>query len=233
MTADFDRYQESYTAEVDRAIAFAHTDADFFAELKATNLVAISKRHFGTTAQVNALDFGCGTGVIDGLLEPSFAAVFGVDVSSGLLEVAARANPGLEYRQYDGHRIPYDDDRFDVGFAACVFHHIEPDERAGAAAELARVVKPGGLVVVYEHSPVNPLTRVAVSRCEFDEGVQLLPRRETRSLLRHSGLQLIDSRYIAFFPWRGRALRALERGLARLPLGGQYVMSATKTKEPS
>ena len=233
MTADFDRYQESYTAEVDRAIAFARTDADFFAELKATDLVALSNRHFGAAAQVNALDFGCGTGVIDALVAPSLAGVVGVDVSSGLLEAAARANPGIEYQQYDGRTIPYADDRFDLGFAACVFHHIEPDERPGAAAELARVVRPGGLVVIYEHNPLNPLTRVAVSRCEFDEGVELLSRGETKSLLQRAGLEPIESRYIAFFPWRGRRLRALEHGLGKLPLGGQYMVGAVKAKEPS
>jgi SAM-dependent methyltransferase len=230
MTADFDRYQESYTAEVDRAIAFARTDADFFAELKATDLVALSRRHFGAAAQVNALDFGCGTGAIDGLVAPSFAGVVGVDVSSGLLEAATRANPGIEYRQFDGRTIPYEDDRFDLGFAACVFHHIEPPERPRAAAELARVVRPGGLVVIYEHNPLNPLTRVAVSRCEFDEGVELLRRAETGSLLRGAGLEPIELRYVAVFPWRGRALRALERRLEQLPLGGQYVVGAMKTE---
>ena len=94
-------------------------------------------------------------------------------------------------------------------------------------------MRPGGLVVVYEHNPLNPLTRVAVSRCEFDEGVELLSRGETKSLLRRAGLEPIESRYIAFFPWRGRGLRALEHGLARLPLGGQYVVGAMKANEPS
>jgi SAM-dependent methyltransferase len=232
MSPDFDRYQSTYIARVDQSIAFARTDAAFFAELKATDLLSISNRHFGESKTLKALDFGCGTGELDRLVAPTFAAVVGIDVSQGMLDVASRESPALEYRRYDGATIPYEDASFDLAFAVCVFHHIERGRRRAAADELARVVRPGGLVVVYEHNPLNPLTRIAVSRCEFDEGVELLSRAETSSLLGRGGLEPVESRYIAFFPWRGRALRAIEPRLARLPLGGQYVVVA-KARKPS
>ena len=228
MSAGFDRYQSSYADEVERAIAFAGTDAAFFTELKAADLVALASRSFGAPGDVRALDFGCGTGALDALVAPELGAVTGIDVSSGLLEVAAAENPGVEYRHYDGGAIPYPDASFDLAFASCVLHHIEPVDRGAAARELARVLRPGGVVAIYEHNPLNPLTRLAVSRCEFDEGVELLPRSETAGLLGRAGLTSVESRYVVFFPWRGRAFRALERWLARLPLGAQYVVAAAK-----
>ena len=228
MSSSFDRYQDTYADEVGRAIAFSGADPAFFTELKAEDIVALATRRFTAIDDVRALDFGCGTGALDTLVSPRFASVTGIDVSAGLIDVAARENPEVEYRHYDGATIPYPDDSFDLAFASCVFHHIEPGGRAAAAAELARVLRPGGTVAIYEHNPLNPLTRLAVSRCEFDEGVELLPRDETSRLLRSAGLQPIESRYNSFFTWRGRVSRALERGLARLPLGAQYVVAAAK-----
>ncbi len=111
------------------------------------------------------LDFGCGTGTLDALIAPYVGTVAGVDVSSGLLDAAAKANPDLDYRHYDSNTLPYEDHTFDLAFASCVFHHIEPGERAAAAAELARVLRPGGVVAVYEHNPAEPADasrRVAV-----------------------------------------------------------------------
>lgn len=230
MSAGFDRYQETYADEVERAIAFAGTDAAFFTELKAADLVSLSKRRLGPSSDVKALDFGCGTGALDALLLPHVGSVTGIDVSSGLLEVAARQNPGARYQHYDGGAIPYEDGSFDLAFASCVFHHIDPSGRPAAAAELARVLRPGGVLAIYEHNPINPLTRLAVARCEFDEGVELLGRSETEAMLRAAGLVPAESRYVVCFPWRGRAFRAIERVLARLPLGAQYVVAGVRAR---
>lgn len=228
MSASFDRYRDSYADEVDRAIAFSGADAALFAELKAADLVALARRRFGSPANVRALDFGCGTGALDALVAPHLGAVTGVDVSAGLLETAAREHPEVEFRHYDGRTIPAEDGSYELAFASCVLHHVERADRPHAAFELARVLVPEGLVAIYEHNPLNPLTRLAVSRCEFDVGVELLPRAETVALLRAAGLRPIEQRYIAFFPWHGRAFRSVERALARLPLGAQYVVVGAK-----
>ncbi len=227
MSAEFDRYESTYGDAVNKSIAFSGADVDFFADLKADDLVDVAGRRVGTPSKLAALDFGCGTGIMDARVAPRFGRLAGVDVSEGLIATAARSNPHVEYRTYDGSRLPYDDATFDLAFAVCVFHHIEPAARETAAAELARVVRPGGLVAIYEHNPLNPLTRLAVSRCEFDAGVELLRRGTTANLLAGAGLVPVEARYIAFFPWPGRGLRVVERRLGRLPLGGQYVVAAT------
>src|SRR5205085_10701942 len=94
--------------------------------------------------------------------------------------------------------------------------------------EMRRVVRPGGLVAVFEHNPWNPLTRRVVRSCAFDEDVELLRRRELESLLRAAGLQVVRGEYLLFFPWRARLLQAAERTLTGLPLGAQYVVAARR-----
>ena len=89
-------------------------------------------------------------------------------------------------------------------------------------------MRPGGLIVAIKHNPFNPLTRMAVARCDFDEGVVLAPRRQARALLAANHLRLVGSPYILFFPWRTEFFRRIERALTWAPLGAQYIAAGQK-----
>jgi hypothetical protein len=93
-------------------------------------------------------------------------------------------------------------------------------------AELGRVTRPSGLVVVFEHNPWNPLTRQVVRGCSFDEGAQLVRLRQAAAALRSAGLHVTDAEYLLFSPWRGTLVERLEGALAKVPLGAQYVVAA-------
>jgi hypothetical protein len=93
---------------------------------------------------------------------------------------------------------------------------------------MARVVRPGGLVVIFEHNPWNPATRVVVGSCEFDRDATLLSAPAVRRLFRGAGLDRPVNRFLFFFPWLGRLWRRLENYLGWLPFGAQYVTSATR-----
>ena len=142
-----------------------------------------------------------------------------------MVDRAREVNPDASYRVYDGRRLPFGDGELDVTFAVCVLHHVDPPDRPGLVAEMARVTRSGGLTLVFEHNPLNPLTRRVVRDCAFDEGVQLLGRRELERLYCGAGLELLGTEYLLFFPWR---MDALERLLIRLPLGAQYVVAGRK-----
>lgn len=159
-------------------------------------------------------------------LGPLAGRLEGIDVSPGLVEEAARQNPAGRYRTYDGGRLPYEDGAFDLTFAICVLHHVDPPARAGFVREVLRVTRPGGLVAVFEHNPLNPLTRLVVRRCAFDEGVVLVRRRALERLLAGPAAGDVASRYLLFTPWK--SAWALERPLGRVPLGAQYVTYATR-----
>ena len=127
-----------------------------------------------------------------------------------------------------GHRIPYDAGTFDVALASCVFHHIPHAQHVELLAEIRRVLVPGGRLFVFEHNPLNPLTRHAVNTCEFDEHAELVPAPTMRRRARDAGFAAAAIRYRIFFPHALRRLRPLEARLTWLPLGAQYYVAAQK-----
>jgi SAM-dependent methyltransferase len=220
---EFERYGETYEQAVDSAIAFAGQEHDFYIEAKARRLRELAGRLLGP-GPVRALDVGCGIGLVDRHLSSAFE-LHGVDVSPAMVERARAANPQVEYAVSEERRLPHADGRFDLAFAVCVLHHVDVADRLPLLREMRRVVRPGGLVAVFEHNPWNPLTRRVVRACAFDESVELIPRRELASLLRRAGLEALKGEYLLFFPWRARLLQATERALIRVPLGAQYVVA--------
>jgi SAM-dependent methyltransferase len=223
MTYDFDSSSASYEVELNNAISFAGQDASVFTEAKAQALLALARERIGDLANASALDVGCGIGNIHRTLAPRFAELQGVDVSPSLIDVARANNHEVAYQTYDGWTLPFESNAFDLSFAICVLHHVPPAEREAFTAEMARVVRPGGLVAIIEHNPLNPLTRLVTLRCAFDEGVVLVRCRRLERLMRQARLLDTTSRYILFSPWRGAAVERMERRLGRLPLGAQYV----------
>jgi SAM-dependent methyltransferase len=223
--AEFDRLNGTYADALERAVAFSGQDPAFFTEVKAELLIDLARRRIGDPGRLRALDLGCGPGLTDSYLIGSFGEVHGVDVSAAMVEEATVLNPDAHYRVFGGSRTPYEDGAFDLSFAINVFHHVAPPERDALAQELARTVRPGGLVAIIEHNPLNPLTRLAVARCAFDENAVLLGRREAEGLLRRARLALVERRYLLFVP---RRAPRVERLLARVPMGAQYLVAGTR-----
>jgi SAM-dependent methyltransferase len=232
MSDGFDRFRHTYRDDVQRSISFSGQDVGFFTDAKADLLIHVAEAAIGDPTELSVLDVGCGVGLTDSALRGRFGTIQGVDVSEGAVAEAAQTNPWATYRSYDGRSLPFADDSFDLAFAICVLHHIDPPDRAAFAVEMARVVRPGGLAVAIEHNPLNPFTRVAVNRCAFDEGVVLLGRNQARRYLAASDLDPIASPYIIFFPWRARLFRAAERAITWLPLGAQYIAVGRKPAVP-
>jgi SAM-dependent methyltransferase len=225
MHPDFDRFSESYRDDVQRSIGFLGQDHDFFVRHKVGHLLRLTERWVGDPAGLTALDVGCGIGLTDRYLTDRFGDVHGVDVSPRSLAVAREAHPSVRYQVYDGATLPFPDGSVDVSFAIGVLHHVPVSARGAFVAEMARVTASGGLAVVFEHNPYNPLTRLAVDRCDFDEGVIIPSKRSTTRLFRANGVRVIEGPYVLFFPWAFPGSTGLERSLRWLPLGAQYVVA--------
>jgi SAM-dependent methyltransferase len=227
--SEFDSYAETYRDAVERSIAFSGADHEFFTRAKARELLRIAARRLGDPRELAVLDVGCGPGETDQMLTGEIGRLAGVDTSTAMVDVARERNPWADYRVSEaGGPLPFDDHSFDLAFAICVLHHVAPPQRPPLIAEVTRVTKPGGAVVVFEHNPLNPLTRRAVAGCEFDHDAVLLGRRESERLLARAGLRDPEGAYIVFFTRRSARLEWIERRLGRLPLGAQYVVSARR-----
>ena len=225
---EFDQYKDSYKEAVNDAIAFSGLDVDFFMAVKAEQLLTTANELLGACRELHALDLGCGVGGYHGLLENGFGKLSGIDVSSACIEVAKARNPLVDYRTYDGARLPYDDETFDLVFTICVMHHVPPKMWQGFTAELRRVLRPGRLAVVFEHNPLNPFTRHVVNNCPFDRDAVLLWPGRLRALFHEAGFSQVRTRSILTVPPRGGGLKRLDRMLGVLPLGAQYYLTAIR-----
>jgi SAM-dependent methyltransferase len=226
--AQFDAHVESYREAVQQSIAFGGQDLEFFHRRKANQLIDVVSRRLGDPEQLSALDVGCGVGLMDTLLEARLGGLCGVDTSGMSVAHSSARNGSVRYCAADGTGLPFATAGFDLAFAVCVVHHVPSDRRGAFMAELRRVVRPGGLVVIFEHNPYNPVTRLAVSRCEFDEDAELVTRRATARLLNEAGLLPVEARDIIFttssHPWA----RRLDDALGWVPFGAQHYVAALR-----
>ncbi len=104
------------------------------------------------------LDVGAGTGVSTEELSRSGAFAVGADLSTGMLRAGHRVRPEVPLLAGDALRLPFADATFDAVTISFALRNVVDTE--GALAELARVTRPGGRLVVCEFShPVNPAFR--------------------------------------------------------------------------
>jgi ubiquinone/menaquinone biosynthesis C-methylase UbiE len=219
---EFDRYNESYDDAVNQAIAFSGQKVEAFTRAKANDLLRTIGSHFGSARHLNLLDVGCGIGNYHPLLASSVGSIAGVDVSSACIEKARERNPAVSYSAYDGDQLPFPDGTFDAAFCICVIHHVPPERWQRFANEMHRVTRSGGLIVVYEHNPKNPLTRKVVRDCEFDRDAVLLSMSQTRALLDGAGCTAVTTNSILTLPPIGGMFEKIDTLFARLPFGSQY-----------
>lgn len=103
----------------------------------------------GVAPGQSVLDVACGTGVVARAVADRLAGrgrVAGVDLNEGMLAVARRVRPDVEWHHGDATDLPFPDGSFDAVLCQASLMYF-PD-RAKALAEMARVAKPAGTVAV-------------------------------------------------------------------------------------
>ncbi len=223
-TAEFDKFAEEYLADHAANIAISGETPDYFARYKIDEVRRRWDR-LGLAEPASILDFGAGIGNSWPWLARAFptARITGLDVSERSLAIARQRFPGMaEAQAYDGGEMPFAPASFDLVFSACVFHHIPADQHVRLFGQLRRALKPGGRMAIFEHNPVNPVTRYIVATCPFDENAVLIPAGALKRREVEAGFRQVDVRYTGFFPGPLAALRPLERLMTALPVGAQY-----------
>ena len=225
MGALFDKYDKSFGAVVQSSINFSGLPHSFFIAAKVDALRELIATRLHGMHNPHILDVGCGVGEFHPFVQGMFGRICGADVSAASIAQARIRNPGVQYEAYVGETLPYESAAFDLSVAICVLHHVPLSQQIRLLREMQRVVRPGGLVCLIEHNPLNPLTRLAVARCEFDRDAVLLHAARTRALMADAGLHDARSHYFLLLPSAAPLARRVERSLRRIPLGAQYIAS--------
>lgn len=226
--SEFDKYANNYRKVHSENLRFSGSDSEYFCEYKIREVLACESSPPSTV-----LDLGCGDGLSCSFFRQFFpkAAIHGIDVSEKSLQIAAaRGISNATFRVYDGQNIPFDNDCFDLVFVSQVFHHLPHGHHVGLLKEIFRVLSPVGRLYVFEHNPLNPLTRYVVKTCAFDEDARLIMARSLIASCGYAGFRNIAKRYFLFFPRHSvfKPLIQIESRLGWLPFGAQYCIYATK-----
>jgi SAM-dependent methyltransferase len=181
---------------------FART-AERIGELQDARAASLEKdvlRFVAPSGDERALDSGTGSGALAFALAPHVREVVGVDIVPELLEQArkrAERFPNVTFVEGDATKLPLDYASFDLAGSLRTLHHIPRPELA--MAELVRVTRPGGRVLVVDQiAPVDPLAAAELNRFERARDpshTRALADIDLRHLFESNGLVLIRAEY--------------------------------------
>lgn len=149
-----------------------------------------------------ALDVGAGTGVLAERLTHRGLSVVALDPFPQMLEQVQRRQPAIETVVAHGDAIPFPDDTFDLTYSVAVMHHIaDPDRVRQTIAEMVRVTRPGGRVVIWDHNPLNPYWPIIMRRVPQDNGAErLIPMAELIAGLTDAGAVILRAERRSLMP---------------------------------
>ncbi len=123
------------------------------------------------------LDVGCGTGLHLELYRKYRCALYGIDASPAMLQIARqRLGDGAKLHLGTASEMPYEDRSFDLVIAMLALHEMNPVTRSGVIREMKRVLKPGGriLFIDFHPGPIRPLqgwiTKLTITLSEIAAG---------------------------------------------------------------
>lgn len=167
------------------------------------------------------LDVAAGTGTMSKQFADAGADVVALDFSQGMIDVGRERHadePNIEFVQGDAMDLPFDDDSFDAATISYGLRNVQQPKVA--IAEMLRVLRPGGRIVICEFSTVTnpalragyeaymrfvmpPLTRIVSSDADayryLNESIQAWPeQRVLASWLREAGFERVKYRNLTF-----------------------------------
>ena len=221
---DFDKYTNEYNDLISKNLKPFEKNTEFFSEYK----IQLIRNELNGNPK-NILDFGCGVGRSIPYLKKYFpdSSIIGCDVSDESIELASKK---YQYAKFcNSNELRDFNIKFDLIFIACVFHHIEKEERLNNIKSIEKFLNINASLIIFEHNPINPITRYIVNNCPFDEDAVLLMPKELIKYLRMVRLNIRSKKYTLYFPFSLKYLQPIEKYLTKVPLGGQYFVHATKS----
>jgi ubiquinone/menaquinone biosynthesis C-methylase UbiE len=111
-------------------------------------------RMFRPSKGMHILDVGCGTGMHLELYQRFGCSLYGIDSSPSMLDIArARLGDSARLELGDATRMPYADHQFDLILSMLSLHEMTPQTRTGVVAEMKRVLKDAGHILLIDFHP--------------------------------------------------------------------------------
>ncbi|HZU13404.1 MAG TPA: class I SAM-dependent methyltransferase [Chloroflexota bacterium] len=139
-------------------------------------------------------DLGCGPGQIARYLHDHGADAIGLDLSSQMVAEAQRLNPDIAFRQGTMLALPYDDSSLGGIAAFYSIIHIPPVQRPAVFAEMWRVLRPGGAILIAFHLGDEVVHRDEWWGHPISLDGYLLKRPELEEEIREAGFHIVESR---------------------------------------
>ena len=218
----FNYYTKTYQQVINDNLKITGFDASYFAISKIRKLKDLNPAI--RFEPIRILDFGCGIGNFCLGFKEYFpkASYVGVDIASEMIK-QARKKYAEHGEFYESGSSEWKTTPYDIIFSSGTFHHIPHDEHEAIIKELASLLKPSGKIYIWEHNPLNPITRKLVNDCVLDEDAVLVAPKKIRRLYHRAQLNSVQIMYTTFFPKFLGLLIPLEPCLESLPLGAQYI----------
>jgi demethylmenaquinone methyltransferase/2-methoxy-6-polyprenyl-1,4-benzoquinol methylase len=151
----------------------------------------------GIAAGMHVLDVATGTGAQARAFAEAGASVVGIDLSPRMLALARRKTrtTAIEYVEADANALPQADASFDASCVSFALHEMPNTVRDRVIAELARVTKPGGTIVIVDYARPRARTwrlvaEYLIALYEREPYRQFL-RSALGELLARSGIELV------------------------------------------
>lgn len=210
----------------DETIAAAPFDS-YMADLERIHLSKIIPELFPSGIG-RYLDFACGTARITQIVSPVAKQSIGVDISESMLETARHKCPNVKFIHADLTHSAQDIGQFDLVTSFRFFGNAQSALRHQVLETLARLVRPGGYLIINNHRNPHSLAaifhRVTGGQMEMD----LTYFRLRRTLAEH-GFRIVKSRPIGAWLFRSSMMAKLGkpegRLLAREKLFGYGILS--------
>jgi ubiquinone/menaquinone biosynthesis C-methylase UbiE len=209
---------------------------DVFAPESSALLINTCVRLMGLKPGARVADLGCGSGVFSDLLQRAGYDCVGIDISPKLIALGRRNYPNVEFVEGDVERLPFRAADFDGVLLSGLVHHFPDPSRC--AAEVFRVLRPGGRFVAFDPNRMNPFMWLYRDRSSpfyssvgVTENERPVLARETADVFRRAGftvgtdyLSNLRYRYVASAKvrWLLPIYNAIDGVLFGLPIAKRF-----------
>lgn len=220
MSNEFDKHSKSYNDIHRNNLNLIGESTDFFHMYKIKYLFNFCKKNNFVPKKI--LDFGCGIGNSVPYIKKYFpnSEIVCFDSSKKSIAELERHHKSIICLSEDKNKLK--EYKFDLIFCSCVFHHIPKIEHVDLLNFFYEIKNKNSKVVIFEHNPLNPITRYLVNNCPFDKDAILLSFCDFKRIIQKTSLNIERKAYHVFFPSTLKIFRKYERFFEKIPFGGQY-----------